>query len=107
MKDKKSAREPHESARENVQKSARERLLLPVNLVQKVPVNVKMCPWKFSKIEVHGHFQGSRGKKKTLNYDAPYLTNASVASGRNDDDDDEWMRKKGSLIFLKLCTVVR
>ena len=40
----KSAREPHKSARENVQKSARERILLPVNFVQKVPVNAKMCP---------------------------------------------------------------
>ena len=39
----KSAREPPKSARENAQKSARERLLLPVNFVQKVPVNVKMC----------------------------------------------------------------
>ena len=45
----KSAREPHKWARENVQKNAPERILLPVNFVQNVPVNAKMCPWKFLK----------------------------------------------------------
>ena len=60
----KSAREPHESARENVQKSARERLFLPVNFVQKVPVNVKMCPWKFLKIWGSRVLSRFTGKKK-------------------------------------------
>ena len=41
---KKSPREPHKSARENVQKSVCDCILLPVNFLQKVPVNAKMCP---------------------------------------------------------------
>ena len=43
------ARELRKSARENVQKSTRERNHLPVNLREKVPVNAKMCPCRSSK----------------------------------------------------------
>ena len=54
------------SARENIQKSARERKNLPVNFSKKCPWTQKRAREHFWKIEVHGHFWGSRVKKKTL-----------------------------------------
>ena len=54
------------SARENIQKSARERKNLPVNFSKKCPWTQKHAREHFWKSEVHGHFWGSRVKKKTL-----------------------------------------
>ena len=52
------------SARENIQKSARERKNLPVNFSKKCPWTQKHAREHFWKREVHGHFWGSRVKKK-------------------------------------------
>ena len=52
------------SARENIQKSARERKNLPVNFSKKCPWTQKHAREHFWKSEVHGHFWGSRVKKK-------------------------------------------
>ena len=52
------------SARENIQKSARERKNLPVNFSKNCPWTQKRAREHFWKMEVHGHFWGSRVKKK-------------------------------------------
>ena len=54
------------SARENIQKSARERKNLPVNFSKKCPWTQKHAREHFWKMEVHGHFWGSRVKKKPV-----------------------------------------
>ena len=59
------ARELLKSARENVQKSARERNHWPVNLRHKVPVNAKMCPWRSSENWGSRALLRFTGKKKT------------------------------------------
>ena len=58
------ARELPKSARENVQKSARERTPLPVNILKKCPWTQKSARETCWKNDVHGHFWCSRGKKK-------------------------------------------
>ena len=58
------ARELPKSARENVQKSARERTPLPVNILKKCPWMQKSARETCWKNDVYGHFRCSRGKKK-------------------------------------------
>ena len=56
------------SARENIQKSARERKNLPVNFSKKCPWTQKHAREHFWKSEVRGHFWGSRVKKNTAQH---------------------------------------
>ena len=61
------ARELPKSARENVQKSARERTPLPVNFFKKCPWTRKSARETCWKNDVHVDFQCSREKKNTEN----------------------------------------
>ena len=56
------------SAREKGQKSAREGMHLRVNFPEKVPVNAKKCPWKFSKKRRSRALLRFTGKKKHCIY---------------------------------------
>ena len=74
------------SARENIQKSARERTNLPVNFSKKCPSTQKHAREHFWKMEVHGHFWGSRVKKKHCSRQEPVsqITNRFLPSNRRE-----------------------